>query len=87
MFSHKNIKKVKCGVDLNLDLRSCRVVILKFKLIGSCFDYVSMVRQEEIHRVNAHFRIYLVGLGMDKPCGREEFLLKRRRLTDCDWRF
>ena len=45
-----------------------------------------MVRQEEIHGVNAHFRIHLVGLGIDKPCGREESLLRRRRLRDCDWR-
>ena len=30
MFTHKNIKKVKCGVDLSLDLRLCRVVVLKF---------------------------------------------------------
>ena len=29
--TYKNIKRVKCGVDLNLDLRSCRVVVLKFK--------------------------------------------------------
>ena len=30
MFTHKNIKRVKCGVDLSLDLRMCRVVVLKF---------------------------------------------------------
>ena len=28
MFTHKNIKRVKCSVDLNLDLRSCRVVVI-----------------------------------------------------------
>ena len=28
--THKNIKRMKCGVDLSLDLRLCRVVVLKF---------------------------------------------------------
>ena len=28
--THKNIKRVKCNVDLSLDLRLCRVVVLKF---------------------------------------------------------
>ena len=39
---HKNIKRVKCGVDLNLDLRLCWVVVLKFNFnegtprLGEC---------------------------------------------------
>ena len=32
MFIHKNIKRVKCGVDLSLDFRSSCVVVLKFYL-------------------------------------------------------
>ena len=32
MFTHKNIKRVKCGVDLSLDFRSSCVVVLKFYL-------------------------------------------------------
>ena len=32
MFTHKNIKRVKCGVDLSLGFRSSCVVVLKFYL-------------------------------------------------------
>ena len=42
-----------------------------------------MVRQEEIRGLNAHFKIHLVGLGIDKPRGWDESLLRRRRLRDC----
>jgi hypothetical protein len=31
MIIHKNIKRVKCGVDLSLDIRWCCVVVLRFK--------------------------------------------------------